>query len=263
MSVLLVLKQLDPLNFYYLSLLLKSNDFNTENISFSDQLMLDIPISKPEKQYEYIVLATSYLADTSMSLVCSIVHFLKKGGKFLLLTSGTTAKLEPIQRDLVFAGLLDTCIDSLKTIPECVAVYGKKPLWLMGINPNSNLIVVRTSDSSSRLAWKTHTNEKNPLKENSLVDNDRFNLSIYLGKESQKPIEEKKACKNCSCRRNINSAELINKESNNTVNNGSACGNCYLGDAFRCTSCPYKGLPALKTRVATSELITNQIYTSK
>jgi len=93
-----------------------------------------------------------------------------------------------------------------------------------------------------------NTDDKEIINEDNLLENEEgYN---QLGKDepcSTKP----KACANCSCGR----AELEAQEASGTIDLAkniekgkveSSCGNCYLGDAFRCASCPYKGLPAFK-----------------
>lgn len=67
------------------------------------------------------------------------------------------------------------------------------------------------------------------------------------GKESC--ADKPKACANCSCGRSELEDEHGTEKAKEMLETGqvrSACGNCSLGDAFRCASCPYKGTPAFQ-----------------
>lgn len=56
----------------------------------------------------------------------------------------------------------------------------------------------------------------------------------------------KKPCANCTCGLADKEAADDGESKDTTETPKTSCGSCYLGDAFRCASCPYRGMPAFK-----------------
>ncbi|KAF0395544.1 anamorsin [Gigaspora margarita] len=82
-------------------------------------------------------------------------------------------------------------------------------------------------------------NEDELLDDDDLIKPDKSTLVRPDCETSGK----RKACKNCSC----GLSEELEKEklaTQQTQQIKSSCGNCYLGDAFRCSTCPYLGMPS-------------------
>ena len=59
-------------------------------------------------------------------------------------------------------------------------------------------------------------------------------------------IKPGKACANCTCGRKELEEGRITQKDLEVGNVVSDCGKCYLGDAFRCATCPYLGQPAFE-----------------
>lgn len=68
--------------------------------------------------------------------------------------------------------------------------------------------------------------------------------SASCGTTSEVEQKPKKPCANCTCGLADEQANGGSKGSQDAPK--ASCGSCYLGDAFRCASCPYRGMPAFK-----------------
>lgn len=102
-----------------------------------------------------------------------------------------------------------------------------------------------------RLAEEGPADPNKLLKEDDILseeDKAKPDVKCEPTNGSTKP---KKPCANCTC----GLADELEKDaskaadsakSTETSQGKSSCGSCYLGDAFRCASCPYKGMPAFK-----------------
>lgn len=187
----------------------------------------------------------SEIADGSMDEVLScprlpftpdflaeLLRVLRHGGKVWVDLSKYSGA-ENMETALLLNGFIHTEVKN-----GCVS--GNKPKWTqkeVGVLENK----YNTTKSS---IWNIDASADFELEdEDDLLANETFQVPLTVenndcgvGKGSKK-----KACKDCSCGR----AEMTEKEVQEAPPK-SSCGSCYLGDAFRCATCPYLGLPAFE-----------------
>ncbi|KAL0822404.1 hypothetical protein ABMA28_004485 [Loxostege sticticalis] len=94
-------------------------------------------------------------------------------------------------------------------------------------------------DDTVESAWNG-ANDDDTIDPNQLLDEDDLKKPDKQSLRVCATTGKRKACADCSC----GLAEELRGETKETPK--SSCGSCYLGDAFRCATCPYLGMPAFK-----------------
>ncbi|CAO2610434.1 Ciapin1, partial [Lemmus lemmus] len=136
-----------------------------------------------------------------------------------------------------------------------VHITGKKPNFEVGSSSQLKLLTNKDSvkpvvDPAAAKLWTLSANDMED--DMDLIDSDELLDPEDLKKPDPASLKapscgegkKRKACKNCTC----GLAEELEREKSKeqSTQPKSACGNCYLGDAFRCANCPYLGMPAFK-----------------
>ncbi|XP_022868642.1 anamorsin homolog [Olea europaea var. sylvestris] len=200
----------------------------------------DSPLSVESSSMDVVVFISSSFELPSDQLLVNISRVLRAGGTVLHWTSqSATGKVtdSSLKGKFLLAGFLDVLSAENG---QSFWVIGKKPSWKIG----SSFSIKKTSQSLPKVQIDDDMD---------LIDEDSLLTEEDLKKPQPLPGDcevgsTRKACKNCTCGR-AEAEEKVQKlglTMDQLDNPQSACGNCGLGDAFRCSTCPYKGLPTFK-----------------
>lgn len=189
-----------------------------------------------------------------------IARVLRPGGIIVLqnpnsVNDDVKETLSALERILLLAGFVlsegaDGSIDGLGPL----AVKGRKPAWETG---SSFKLKKKVAQKPANVVTFDIPAFKVQLGDDldDLIDEDSLLTEEDLKKPDLPPVDDcevgkagRKACKNCTCGRveMEEKPEKLGLPSDLLDNPQSSCGSCGLGDAFRCSTCPYKGLPPFK-----------------
>jgi len=234
----------------------------------------------------YITLAPSEygtLAPSLQLLLAQLLSGLESLGTLHLLN--LTSSLLNLPTELTLAGFnilsalptSDGTIIAQKPTPAPATSYSLKDRSAApaAAHPTSIALPRRKTDKSAKKALWVMNSPSTPTidAESLLTLADRERPVPTCEPAVKGAPRRKKACKNCSCglaeleaeeakqgkvvlldgaesgqAMEVDQAERerLVKAAESAPKATSSCGSCFLGDAFRCAGCPYRGLPAFK-----------------
>ncbi|XP_051213566.2 anamorsin homolog isoform X2 [Lolium perenne] len=180
--------------------------------------------------------------------VAEINRVLQAGGIVLVQSFTPSSVQKPnnyIKRQLLIGGFVEVqaSATSSRDSVQSFTIRAKKPTWSMGSSfPLKKAI---------KALPKTKIDDDELIDEHSLLTEDDLKkpqLPVAGDCEVGATKKARKACKNCSCGRAEakQKVEKLGLTADQIDNPVSACGSCGLGDAFRCSGCPYRGLAPFK-----------------
>ncbi|KAJ2002488.1 electron carrier [Coemansia thaxteri] len=187
-------------------------------------------------------------------------------------SAGATRTQQDLTQQLKFAGFVEIQTEAQQ--PSGVAASGPvvtarilaaKPAYNVGAAAALSFgkRAKAGSEAVAKRAWMLNVDSDSD--EAEIEDQDGLLEEEDLAKPSAASLvrpdgaaPKRKACKNCTC--GLAEGKEVDESAGcaptdkpkrvtkpvDVVTVKSACGNCSLGDAFRCTSCPYLGQPAFK-----------------
>ncbi|KAL1450481.1 hypothetical protein WDU94_002845 [Cyamophila willieti] len=249
---------------------------NIDRLSLADHTLSSYDVVISGIMEPYTLLHTK-------DLLSKVVKLVKPKGKVILYqvttpsdpATGAIPSLDQFKSSLVLSGFtnIQTPVeiplsdDQTKQIQNALQVDSKLVAYHVQIEkPNFEI------GSSAKLSlgapvkdvaavWKLDADD---IADDDLIDSDQLLNEDDLKKPDPASLKvcgttgKRKACKDCSC----GLAEELDEEAKEKQKISgdpapkSSCGSCYLGDAFRCATCPYLGMPAFKPgeKVSISDL---------
>ena len=184
--------------------------------------------------------------------------FVKGGGEEE--DSSSAMMRKEVSKRLTLEGFEEVVVSEQTSVSgtRATKVSGRKPKWERGVTFSLGEKKTKKTLVSKASAWEEDDDERDEM-----IDED----ALLTEKDKAKPTAEgegvgcpptRKPCKDCTCGRkeeeemkenatpasSVVKMDLENDPNDETFK--SACGNCALGDAFRCAGCPYLGQPAFK-----------------